>query len=55
MQCRVWTVDDPLSDIPEVSGPWNRTLPPPGPLIAAPVQPARWATQIANTLQGEEP
>ena len=55
LQRRVWTVADPLSEIPQVSGPWTRALPISNALIAAPVQPARWAAQIAHTLQGEEP
>lgn len=48
---RVAVVTDPHSDTPEVSGPWYRTFPPPGPQVSEPVQRARWAGRIGAGLR----
>lgn len=49
---RIWIVPDPLAETAEVTGPWSRTLTPTGPMVAAPVQPPRWAARVARSLEG---
>lgn len=47
---RVAIVADPLTAIPEMSGPWRRSMPPPSSLVARPVQRSRWAASIGAEL-----
>jgi hypothetical protein len=52
---RIAIVTDPLAEVPRIAGPWHRTLPPLGPLVASPVQGARWAVSIGRELANDGP
>lgn len=52
---RVAIVADPLAEIPDLSRPLWRALPRHGPLVSAPVQPARWAARTAAALRTNLP
>lgn len=50
---RIFTVDDPLSTIPKISGPWTRRLSLDG-LDVPSVGPPRWASQVEDALKGQK-